>query len=404
MMIRTLTALVALLASSPSLATPGPAAATDLAKVRQAATDEMAASLAENFDQIDPKELFASALGMLESGESPRIAALMFQLLVDRDDVDDKLRARALYNAGLAMTETRDVAETERLLTEAALTTRERRLEADARSAIGALWYRESNLPTIDEQGVETELPLSRRIELLRKSERAYRSVLDLSPRDTDAAKRVELVRREIAQLQQQQAEQEQTRQEMQDLADELEKLADEQDAEAEKTENQSESSEQRQESQQDVSDQTEQRRQESESLSNSSEDQAQKDATESAEELIQQARDKQREAQESLEAGDDEQAGQQQREAAERLRDAARKLREASEPQEQQSDDQQQQDGDQQEQQQDEAEQNEQDSEEQRRDDIAQQLLDREQLQRERRDELLRSIMGRPEAVERDW
>lgn len=251
--------------------------------------------------------------------------------------------------------------------------------------------------------------------ELLGKLGIAERAFLDSARIDQGhiaSKKNLERVRLKIRALedlkeqieqQQQQEQQDQQNQdgeqgedgEQQDMADQLQDLADQQREQAQESEsaaeqNQDQDQQERSEEQEDLSEQTEQAQQQMENAGG--QDQEQQDAQQQAQQDIEQARQAQQEAEEALDRGDNQTASEKQQEAADALDRAAERIRESQQQQEPQEGEgqsgqpQEQGDPDQ------EPEINE----------IAQELLDKEREERERRQAY--RATGQPVRVEEDW
>lgn len=250
--------------------------------------------------------------------------------------------------------------------------------------------------------------------ELLGKLGTAERAFLDsarIDPGHLESKKNLERVRlkiRELEQLkeqieQQQQEQQDQENQdgeegedgEQQDMADQLQDLADQQREQAQESEsaaqqNQDPNQQERSEEQEDLSEQTEQAQQQMEN--SEGQDQEQQDAQQQAQQDIEQARQAQEAAEEALERGDNQTASEKQQEAADALDRAAQRIRESQQQEEPQEGEgqasQPQEQGD--------------PSQEPEIDEVAQQLLDKERDERERRQAY--RATGQPVRVEEDW
>lgn len=265
--------------------------------------------------------------------------------------------------------------------------------------------------PTQSVQGAETPATVHTKPpslgeikQMFRDSEAMFRAVLEVDPDDLGAAKNVERIRRLLRRIEEDERKAEEQRKQQQEMAEKLKKLAEQQQQEAnENRENQTNDSAEQQQQQQDISDQTRQASDELEQQQQSQQQQI-RDAMQKAQEAMQ----AQQEAQQALKEGDQEKASEAQDRAAQALREASEQLARAAEPQQDQQQDGEGQDSDSPDQQQaQEGEQGQQDSDKEPKDpdqQLAEQLLDREQIQKENRERYMRSIQGRPVEVEKDW
>ncbi len=234
---------------------------------------------------------------------------------------------------------------------------------------------------------------LGKALDLLHASAAAFRAVLDVAPRDLDAARNTELVRRLIAQIQDQLEEQQRQQQQMQDAADRMEQLADAQQQQADQTRTTPPSRSREQlEAQQELNKQTQQAAEELEELL---------DQNPELRDLLEQAMESQSDAMEELAVSRTDRAAPEQQSAADKLRALSDALRQSvdQQPQDQQN----QGEPQQQQQQQDALNQpatEQPKSAEQRH---AEQILEQERQQR-RELENLRRMLSRPVHVERDW
>ena len=291
--------------------------------------------------------------------------------------------------------------------------THDRVLQISARFRIGHAYYDHADgaqeSPNLGAPFDPEELlgTMRTRVETLRSSAAAFRSVIDIDSSQARASMNVERVRREIQSLldqiqsleemiEQQQEQQKQQQKEQQDAADALNELAKEQQDQADQTASSppqnDDEQDQQQSEQQDLSDSTEQQRQEIEQQDN--------DGTDEVDQKMQEAQEAQKRAQEAMQQGDQEKAAQEQGTAAELLKEAAEAMqRLADESEEQQGDPENPNGGDQTK----EPESNDADSEEgDELDEMTQSLLDKERREREKRQ--VYRAKGRPVQVEKDW
>lgn len=272
----------------------------------------------------------------------------------------------------------------------------------------------------------------------LKEAAQAFRSAFEAKPGDAEAARNVEIARRMLSDLEEQQEKQKQQEQQQQqsdknqqkdaksgenqepqnqggdqqeqgdksaqqhqDNADKMKDLADQQNraADQSKKSSQQKNSEERQnerrkaENQQEsVSEKTEQQRQESA-----------QSTSEEAKKKLNEAQKEQRAASEALKQGDEKKAEEHQRNAAELLNDAAKAEQEAAQ-QAKQSHEQKQSKQDQQSAA-TKAENKQQPKDEKPKyNETASQLLDKERRERDARQQVLRALRGKPVPVEKDW
>ncbi|GAB4385959.1 MAG: hypothetical protein Kow0022_13700 [Phycisphaerales bacterium] len=235
-------------------------------------------------------------------------------------------------------------------------------------------------------------------LEELRRAAAAFRSVLEIDPSDTEAARNTEIVRRMIRQLEEQMKQAQEQRQKLQEQADKLDHLADQQQKLADQA-------------RQSPPSQTEQRRQEQEQL-NEQTGQAMREMAEQlgarpeageAARHMQEAMNEQQESMQDLDERRPDHAAEDMQQAADKLREAARKLRDAAK---QSQDQQQKQPQDQAGQDQPSPEQRPTQTQEQPKSEeekVAEQILQAEQAQREAR-ERVRRMYAVPIPVEKDW
>lgn len=275
-------------------------------------------------------------------------------------------------------------------------------VSALARFNAAQLFYRQSRDPVATPEGERPPSP-QERLPLLRKAAGAFRAVLDVDPSDAEAARDVERVRIEIAELEEELEQQQQDAEQMQQQADQLQQLADQQRRESEQTQQQSESQQQQTQDQQQVSEQTDQQQQQMQQNQPQS-DQAQQ-AQERAQESVEQAQQAQQRAEQQLQEGNTQAAAESQREAAEALERAAEQLR-AGSPQDntEQGENQDGEQSEQEQQSQSENQDNQSDEGEPQQDQTVRYLLDREQRQRDARRQILQFRPQRAVPVERDW
>ncbi len=341
---------------------------------------------------------------------------------------DHQLRSIASYNMGIAYirrqpTDPGSLADAVEWLRQADTEGTSSELRVRARDSIGHAWYlmaradqenqdtalNPTDLPAMKEQLVDE-------LEQLIVSASAFRAAHDVDHSYRPAIENLERVRQEIQNIrnqinsleelieqQQDQAQQrQQQQQQQQETAERLEELAEKQQQEA--NENSEQSSKTPEEQSQQAEDQDElcnQTQSEQEGLSEQQDD---SEAMQEVEQQMQSARDAQERAQDALSQGNMQEAAKAQEEAADALESAANKLREMSEngtegknggePEPEQESD-----GEEQEPEQSQGD----DAEEapQEISEIAQQLLDKERRERERR-KARRTPRVVP--VERDW
>lgn len=235
-----------------------------------------------------------------------------------------------------------------------------------------------------------------RMLATLRRSAAAFRSVLDVDPTDSEAARNTELVRRMIRQLEQQMQEAQQKQQQMQEQADKLDQLADRQQQQAEQSRKTPPSkSDQQQQEQQKLNEQTQQ------ALDEMQQQMGDQPEAQQAAQQMQEAMKKQAESMQDLNEQRPDRAAEDQQQAADNLREAAQKLRDAAQQQQPgQPQDQQNQQQSQDQQQQAQSQQQEPKSEAEK---LAEQILQSEQAQREAR-ERSRRLYAVPVPVEKDW
>ena len=313
-----------------------------------------------------------------------------------REEGNIKAHGRALFSLGLARLELGDHTGAREALSEAELVLARPEDRAACRFNIAASLVRESDAPAADATSDPAAQPsASARLDVLRAAARAYRDVLRITPNDAEAARRVEYLRRMIQQAEQQQ-------QQMQDQAQQLEELAERQEQEAQQ--NESENPEPGEQQRQDeLSNETQQQLNQTESQGQSAQDPQQQSAAQEASDALEEARQAQERAERRLENNDAEGAARAQREAAEKIREAAEKLREASGDDQQQGEDQAS-DENQQQQGEDQQQGGEQQEQQNAESQMAEDLLDREAMQRRRRQQLREALLGRPTPVDKDW
>lgn len=398
----------AILAALATLTTPGTPSATPSPKPN-AAADTPALRL----DQaIEPRRAFDDGLALLESGAEPALAAASFTLAAEAEDVPPALRALALHNAGLAMLRAGDTPEAQRFFSEAELAASAPDVQAASRFNTAAAWFAAAAKPDPaepdpDEPDPAPKMSVAQRLDLLRRSERAYRAVLDIDPAHTEAARRVERVRRIIRAIEEEQRRLQEQAAQMQQQAEKLDELAQQQQAESDQNSDPQIDKQDAAKDQQSLSEQTEQQRQEAQQQGEQQQDQQAKTAQQAAEQLIQQAREHQDRAEAALEEGNTAAAAEAQQQAAESLRQAADALRQAAEDSQPKPSDEPKPSEDKNEDAEGEpkpSEDEQQQPDEAAGDPLAERLLDRERQQRDARQDLLRAIKGRPETVERDW
>ena len=337
-------------------------------------------------------------------GTDPVHAIELYNEVVEQSVVDNE-RNIAAFNRGVLLMDAEDLGAAEeafRLAGRYATTAEQRR---DAMFNLGHALN--SGVDSSGQLMMDPE-KIGEMIEALGGVERAF---LDASRADRghiESKRNVERIRRQIQELQnmKDQIEEQQESEEQQEgedgekseggedgqggeqggMADELQDLADQQREQAQESEsaaqNQPQSEQQeRSDEQKELSDETEDAK---EQMEESGADQETMDD-------LKKAMDAQQEAKEALDKGDNETAAQKQQEAADALERAAERVREAQQEQESEQEGQQGQPQDQ-----------PGEGEEPEIDEVAQQLLDKERRERERRQAY--RATGRPVKVEEDW
>jgi len=321
--------------------------------------------------------------------------------------------AAARFNEGVALAQQGKLSEAAECLKDADRRAGSTRLAARARFNLGQVLFRKA-------MAAEKDKPADA-LQLLRESAAVFRSCLDIDSNDADAARNVEIVRRRMKPLEDEQKRQQSQQGEKEDQnskdgaqkgdgqkennpagaeqrkqAEELNDLAQQQEAAAEK----SKQAAQQPESQRSEQEQAEQARSQ-EALREQTSKAAQQAGEEQQADQIQQAVNEQEKASERLKENDPKGAEQHQREAAKQLRDAARQAEQAAEQAEKQAA---QERAEKASEQQAKAAQAKDTKDEKPYDQSASQLLDRERRHREARDRVLRAMRGKPQPVERDW
>jgi len=346
----------------------------------------------------------------------------------------------AAYNHALALLNSGKAEDGEAALKEVVASAHAPRIAADGAFNLGRSLH-ERALAQKNEQA---------KLKLLEQAEGAFRAGVDAAPSpDRDAARALELTRREIKTIkdeidrrkqqeqQQVQKEQEQKdrqrKEDQQKLADQLHNLADKQDQAEENTQKNQQRAQDQPDQKQHAKEQSKQDQQSvnketqnaSKELSQQRQaEQESKDLMNQAQKSMEQAQAEQKQAQDSLDDGDFDKAREHQRAAAEKLREAAKSIEESADRpptpdkqnengengQEAQKKDQQ---GQEQALQQDKSKdgpgkrqetQAAPANEKSKGDKLANQLLDREEANRKARARLIRSMQGAPTPVERDW
>ena len=248
------------------------------------------------------------------------------------------------------------------------------------------------------------------KIEKLKVSAGAFRSVIQIDANAIEAAKNVERVRLEIKALQdqvdalnkmleEQQEQQRQQQQQQQDAADKLEDLAQEQQQQAENTESSPPENEQKRK------EQSEEQQELSNETNDAKDEVAKQPETDQVQQKIQEAQEAQKRAQEAMSNGNQELAAQEQEAAAKALQEAAEQMQEIADESKGQGDSEGEPDSESEGEQGDQEGQPESESEDQQGDEIseiAKQLLDKERREREARQAY--RATGRPTKVEKDW
>lgn len=199
------------------------------------------------------------------------------------------------------------------------------------------------NLGLVEHERLRAETPdsLEQALAALERAAQHFRSALDLAPEDRDAARNLEMTRRQIAALREVIEQFRQLQQAFEDLRDELKDQQQEQQEQAQQTASRAENAEQQQgdqprEQQQQLSDRTQQAQQRLEELREQSSGVRREvqDALSEAQQALEQAREAQQRAEQELEEGREQDAAESQSEAAERLGEAVRHMTERRETQ----------------------------------------------------------------------
>lgn len=268
-----------------------------------------------------------------------------------------------------------------------------------SRFNLGHVLLRMAQSPPAPVAGQETPPAPPDVLGLLRQSAAAFRSVLEVNPGDGEAARNTELVRRMIQQIEQTQQEQAERQKQMNEAADQLDQLADEQERQAEQSKSTppSRAEQSKQEQEQLREDTAEQLEQMTEQMDDSPE-------SRDAQQRVQEALNEQSEALQDLSEQRPDRASEAQQQATDRLREAAKKLREAASAGDPQpSDPDQSQQGGDQNKPPDATEPGEETAPKSAEEQLAEQIIEAEQNQREARDRM-RRMLARPVPVERDW
>lgn len=323
--------------------------------------------------------------------------------------------AGAVFNEGCALLEQEKYGEAAERFREADRVSTTAEVSKRARFNLGQALLREAK--------ASMEKP-EQAMQSLAASADAFASCLEIDPKDNDAARATEIVRRMIKGIQDQQKQQQQQQdkdgeknkdqqspsdgkqnkdqnkdkgkdqQGKQDQGqqkdgqqgDESQKLSDlakKQAEEAKKNEQagKEQQSQQREEQQKKLSEQTKQAKEERQKEKQKGDANGEKaDRSDKVDEKLSQAQQEQKAAQESLEKKDAKKAAEHQQKAAELLNEAAQQAAQEQRDQKQAKD------------------------EKPKYDEGAAQLLEREKEQRERRERILRALRGKPQPVEKDW
>jgi len=315
-------------------------------------------------------------------------AIIDLRALLERTE-DPELLANAHYNIAVLLQTNEEYELAADSFKLADLTSTSSTVRRDARYSLGGVYYTRSK-PAPDEQ--PTIEGIGDRVRYLLKAADAYRSVLDIDPKDTGAAADTERVRREIQKLRDLKDQLEKRQQEMEKLRDQLKEQAEQQQQEADQSKSGEQPQDQQQQDQEEISEQTEQASQQLEQSNPSS----------SASEDLKEARQAQQRAEEAMERGDQQEAARQQQQAADKLKEAAEKIEQEAQQAQGESENQStEKSQDESEQQGEESEQENAEPSEDEIDQLAKDLLDKERREREQR---TYRAKGRPIRVEKDW
>lgn len=343
-----------------------------------------------------------------------------------------------LYNAGRELYQAGDFAQAADRFRAADLAAGTPELSARTRFNLGMALLRQATAKPAPNQAAESPESVAidpkQVLSQLEASVRAFRSSLEVNPGDDQAVRNVEIARRLMQQIREEQAKQQQQQQgkdgqksdskdqngdpskqqdqdqqgesakdqeakQRQEQADKLKDLAKQQSQAADKSKDAAEQSDPQKA--QDASDASRQQQQDVNEQTKAQQEQMKKDSPEdagSSKEALEKARKEQEAASKALEQNDPKSAQKHQEEAAKALEQAAQSEEKAAqEAREQAAQERQNQQA-----QKEAKEQAKQDKP--KYDQSAAQALDKERKQREARQQVLRALRGRPVPVEKDW
>ena len=342
-----------------------------------------------------------------------------------------------LYNAGRELYQAGDFAQAADRFRAADLAAGTPELSARTRFNLGMALLRQATAKPAPNQAAESPESVAidpkQVLSQLEASVRAFRSSLEVNPGDDQAVRNVEIARRLMQQIREEQAKQQQQQgkdgqksdskdqngdpskqqdqdqqgesakdqeaKQRQEQADKLKDLAKQQSQAADKSKDAAEQSDPQKA--QDASDASRQQQQDVNEQTKAQQEQMKKDSPEdagSSKEALEKARKEQEAASKALEQNDPKSAQKHQEEAAKALEQAAQSEEKAAqEAREQAAQERQNQQA-----QKEAKEQAKQDKP--KYDQSAAQALDKERKQREARQQVLRALRGRPVPVEKDW
>ncbi|MCX5690962.1 MAG: VWA domain-containing protein [Planctomycetota bacterium] len=348
----------------------------------------------------------------------------------------------ALYNAGRELYQAAEFAQAADRFRAADLAATDSRLSARTRFNLGMAMLRQATAkpaagaPNAAPAGAEAAVPDAKAVlEQLEASVRAFRSALAIDPADDQAARNIEIARRFMQQIKDEQAKQQQQQQKQkgkdaeksdskdqsgdsskqdqnqqpesakdqeakqhQEQADKLKDLAKQQSEAADKSKQANQESDPQKTK--DASEASRQQQQDVNDKTQAQQEQMKKDSPDesTSKDSLEKARKEQEAASKALEKNDPKSAQQHQEEAAKSLEQAAQAQEKAAqEAREQAAQERQNQQA--QKQAKDQAKQDK-----PKFDESASQALDKERKQREARQQVLRALRGRPVPVDKDW